>query len=89
MGTGISWSDVKPGARMLIKHPGPTLAAGLGVAGAITLSAGFFAFPSVRGYPTLPLDEGERIVALENRNPGLNNEERRVLHDFLIQADCT
>ena len=30
----------------------------------------------------LPLDEGDRIVALENWNVEVNNEERRSLHDY-------
>jgi hypothetical protein len=33
--------------------------------------------------PTLPLDEGDRIVALENRDVVLNNEDRKVVHDFV------
>lgn len=82
MKTGISWLDVKLGLRMLVKHPGITLVGGLGMAVAIAISVGFFAFLSANVYPTLPLDEGERIVALENRDVEVNDEERRSLHDF-------
>ena len=82
MKTGISWLDFKLGLRMLIKHPGLTLVGGLGMAVAIAISAGAFAFFHSHLYPRIPLDEGERIVALENQNVEVNNEDRRALHDF-------
>ena len=84
MRTGISWLDVKIGLRMLVKHPALTLVGGFGMAVAIAISVGFFAFVQVHIYPTLPLEEGERIVALENRDQETNNEERRSLHDFVL-----
>lgn len=68
---------------MLLKHPALTLVGGLGMAVGIAISAGFFAVLSGYIYPTLPLPEGERIVALENRDVALNDEERRSLHDFV------
>nr|MDQ3310370.1 ABC transporter permease [Gemmatimonadota bacterium] len=74
--------DLKLGARMLIKHPGLTLVGGLGMAVAIAISSGAFAFFHSHLYPRIPLDEGERIVALENQNVEVNNEDRQVLHDF-------
>jgi predicted permease len=82
-GTGVSWLDVKMGVRMLIKYPALTLVGGLGMAVAIAVSVGFFAFIGAHIYPVLPLDEGERIVALENRDAAVDNEERRSLHDFV------
>jgi predicted permease len=82
MKTGISWLDVKLGARMLIKHPGLTLVGGLGMAVAIAIGAGSFAFFYSHLYPDLPLDEGDRIVAVENWDTRVNNEERRSTHDF-------
>ena len=53
---------------MLCKYPALTLVGGLGMAVAIAISVGFFAFCSAYIYPMLPLPEGERIVALENRD---------------------
>ncbi len=82
MRTGISWLDIKLGLRMLIKHPGLTLLGGLGMAVAIAIGAGCFAFFYSFMYPTLPLDEGDRIVAIENWDIRRNNEARRSLHDF-------
>ena len=37
--------------------------------------------------PTLPLDEGDRIVALENWDVAGNNENRHSLHDFVTWRD--
>ncbi len=82
MKTGISWLDVKLGARMLIKNPGLTLVGGLGMAVAIAIGAGSFAFFYSHLYPDLGLDEGDRIVAVENWDTKANNEERRSFHDF-------
>ena len=83
MTTGVSWLDVRLGLRMLVKYPALTLVGGLGMAVAIAVSVGFFAFISAHAYPDIPLDEGHRIVALENRDLAVNNEDRRVLHDFV------
>jgi putative ABC transport system permease protein len=83
MRTGISLLDLKLGLRMLVKHPGLTLVGGIGMAVAIAMSVGMFAFLRAHTYPELPLQEGGRIVALENRDVEVNNEERQSLHDFL------
>ena len=83
MAFGMSWLDFKLGLRMLVKYPGLTLVGGLGMAVAIAIGAGFFAFFYSHLYPTLPLEEGDRIVALENWDVVVNNEERQSLHDFV------
>jgi len=82
MSARISWLDVKLGIRMMVKHPALTLVGGLGIAVGIAISAGFYSFSVAYIYPTLPLDEGERVVALENRDVAINNEDRQSLHDF-------
>jgi putative ABC transport system permease protein len=61
-----TWLDVKLGARMLVKYPGLTIVGGVGMAAAIAISAASFAFFYAYMSSTLPLDEGDRIVALEN-----------------------
>src|SRR5690606_27545169 len=43
----------------------------------------FFSVMVSMAYTSLPLDEGDRVVALENRDVVINNEERRALHDFV------
>ena len=83
MRTGISWLDVKLGARMLVKHPGLTLVGGLGMAVAIAIGAGFYDATTAVAYSTIPLDEGDRIVALENWDAEASNQERQSLHDFV------
>jgi predicted permease len=85
---GLDWLtgtrlDFVLGLRMLIKHPVLTIVGGLGIAVGIAVSVGFFTFFRANANPELPLDEGDRIVALENRDVVLNNEDRRVVHDFL------
>ena len=85
---GLDWLtgtrlDFVLGLRMLIKHPALTIVGGLGIAVGIAVSVGFFTFFRANANPELPLDEGDRIVALENRDVELNNEDRRVVHDFL------
>jgi putative ABC transport system permease protein len=82
MSIGISWLDIKLGARMLVKYPGLALVGGLGMAVAIAIGAGSFAFFYSAMYPTIPLDEGNRIVALENWDVRASNEERQSLHDY-------
>jgi predicted permease len=89
---GLDWIagtrlDFVLGLRMLIKHPALTIVGGLGIAVGVAVSVGFFTFLRANFNPTLPLDEGERIVALENRDVVLNNEDRRVVHDFLAWRD--
>ena len=79
---GNSWVDVKLGARMLRKYPGLTIVGGLGMAAAVAISTISFAFFYSHLYATLPLDEGDRIVALENWNVEANNEWRQAVHDY-------
>lgn len=83
----VSALDLRLGLRMLVKHPGLTLVGGLGMAVSIAIGAGSFAFFHSHLYPRVPLEEGERIVALENRDVEVNNEDRRALHDFPVWRD--
>lgn len=87
-GSVLSWLDFKLGLRMLIKSPGLTLAGGLGIAVAIGVCAGFFAFLYAWAYPSLPLDEGDRIVGLQNVDIERNTAERHSLHDFVLWRDA-
>jgi predicted permease len=79
----MSWLDVKLGLRMLVKYPGLTLIGGLGMAVAIAIGAGFFDVAAVV-HSTLPFEEGERIVAIENWDTEWRNQERRIVHDFEV-----
>lgn len=79
----VSWLDVKLGLRMLVNYPGLSLVAGLGIMVGIAISAGSFAFWYWILYPVLPLEEGDRIVALTNSDITANQTDRRSLHDFV------
>ena len=76
--------DLKLGARMLVKYPGLSIVGGAGLAVGVGIGAGFFALTYSNMYATLPVEGGERIVALENRDVELNNEVRQAMHDFNV-----
>ena len=80
----LSWLDLKLGLRMLVKYPSLSIVGGIGIAVATAVSVGFFAFVQAHLFPTLPLPDGDRIVAIENRDSQLYNEVRETLHDFVI-----
>ncbi|HEX6132733.1 MAG TPA: ABC transporter permease [Longimicrobiales bacterium] len=85
---GFSWLDVKLGVRMLGKYPGLSLVSVLGMSVAIAIGAGGFGFIHALMDTELPLDEGERVVSLQNsdvRNPG--NPDRHSVHDFVTWRD--
>ena len=76
--------DFKLGARMLAKYPALSLIGGAGLAVGVAIGAGFFAFLYSFLYATLPVEGGERIVALENWDIDANNEMRRSMHDLVM-----
>ncbi len=82
-----SWPDVKLSLRLLIRHPGLTLVSSVGITVGIAIAAGMFGFFHANFDPPLPLDEGDRIVALENWDVAGNNESRHALHDFVSWRD--
>ncbi len=79
---GFSMLDFKLGFRMLVKHPGLTVVAGLAISFGIALGAGTFEFATDMIFPTLPLDEGDRVVRLSNWDTRLGRTDSRALHDF-------
>ena len=76
--------DIKLGARMLAKSPGLALVGGLGMAVAVGLGAGAYATVNSYFYPELPLNEGNRVVALAKFDPQRHAEDERLLQDFLV-----
>jgi predicted permease len=83
MATGISWLDVKLGARMLVKNAGLAVVGGLGLAAAIAIGAGFFGFSYTYIKPsTLPLPEGDRVVGIQSWDTEANSREPRVLDHY-------
>jgi putative ABC transport system permease protein len=69
---------------MLAKHPALSLIGGAGLAVGVAIGAGFFAFMYSFLYATLPVEDGERIVALENWDVDANYEMRRSMHDLVM-----
>jgi predicted permease len=76
--------DLRLGARMLAKSPGLTLVGGLGMAVGVALAAGAYAFFNSYFYPELPLNEGDRVVALAKFDRRRSYEDERLLHDYLV-----
>jgi predicted permease len=60
-----SWLDVKLGLRLLVRNRGLTLAGGLATAVAMSIAAVVFAAFDVALWSRLPLDEGDRVVAIQ------------------------
>jgi predicted permease len=75
--------DYKLGLRLLLKFPGLTIAGGLTLALAIGVGAGYYDLIGKVGFPTIPLPEGDRLVAIDTRNVLTNQPELRVARDFL------
>ncbi len=79
----FSWLDFKLGLRMLVKYPGLTLVGGLAIAFAIWTGAATFELVTQVLRPTIPLDEGHRIVGLRSWDAQRNRVDPRALHDFV------
>jgi predicted permease len=62
---GGFWLDVKLGLRMVRKSWGLTLVGGLAMTIVIGIGAGVFAFVDMTFWGKLPLDEGDRVVAIQ------------------------
>jgi len=60
-----SWLDVTLGLRLLVRNRGLTIVGGLATAVAIGIAAVVFAAFDVVLWSRLPLDEGDRVVALQ------------------------
>jgi predicted permease len=85
----VSWLDVKLGVRMLAKYPGLSVVAVLGMAVAIAIGAGYFAAYSAILDPALPLDHGQRVVALRYRDVSRPGPDAAVsVHDYIAWRDA-
>lgn len=86
-GLRFSWLDFKLGVRMLVKHSGVTIVGGLAMVIGIGLGAGYLEVVNDFIHPSLPFDEGERIVGLQNWDVEENDPELRSIHDFVAWRD--
>ena len=75
--------DLKLGARMLVKYPGLTVVGGLAMAFAICVGLVIVQVVGLFTNPTLPLSEGARLVQVRNMDVAANDEEDKILYDFL------
>jgi predicted permease len=81
--TSMNWLDFKLGGRMLVKYPGLTIVGGLAMAFAILVGIVIFQFAGLFLYPSLPLPNGDRIVALGLHDVVENESEPKALYDYL------
>ncbi|HEV2735635.1 MAG TPA: permease prefix domain 1-containing protein, partial [Longimicrobiaceae bacterium] len=82
--TGLSL-DLRLGLRMLVKYPGLALVGVLGMAIATALGASLFSFLAAVVDPAVPLEEGHRIVAVQNLDVARNDQARETqLHDLAV-----
>ena len=64
-GLASSWLDVKLGIRLLVRNWGLTLVGGLAMTVTMGIAAVVFAAFDILMWSPLPLDEGERVVAIQ------------------------
>ncbi|HSL71254.1 MAG TPA: ABC transporter permease, partial [Longimicrobiales bacterium] len=80
----FSWLDFKLGFRMLAKYPGLTIVGVVAMAFAMGMGAFAFEFMIQVVRPSIPLPDGDRMVALRLWDRAENQQEARALHDFMI-----
>ncbi|MQA91862.1 MAG: hypothetical protein GEU90_16845 [Gemmatimonas sp.] len=83
----LSWLDVKLGIRMLVKYPGLTLVGGIAIAFAIWVGASGYEIMSQAARPTLPLEEGDRVMGIRLMRGASGSDEERAFHEFLLQSE--
>jgi predicted permease len=79
---GTFWLDVKLGVRMLRKSWGLTLVGGLAMTIVIAIAAGAFGFLQVLYGSQVPLDDGNRVVALQTWDAARGRPHGTSLPDF-------
>jgi predicted permease len=89
---GLAWVsglslDVRLAWRMLGKSWGLAIVSVLGIGLGVAVGVGAFIVLSGWFYPDLPLDEGERIVAIQNERLDGGGPPRNSLQDFLTWRD--
>ena len=86
-GRGLAWLDgvaldLKLAARLLARYPWLTLVGGTAIAFGIAAGVGTFELRTKIVNPTLPLDEGSRIVGLRNWDASLTRVAPSTSDDF-------
>jgi putative ABC transport system permease protein len=75
--------DLRLAWRVLLKSPGLTVVGVLGIAIGTGLGVGAFVVLTGFFFPKLPLDEGERVVALTMLDAETGSPVRQLLHEFV------
>src|SRR5215510_2763335 len=81
-GLRFSMLDLRLGGRMLVKHPALTVIATIAVAYAIAVGTVGFEIGRQVLWPTIPLPDGNAIVALQNWNVADNASVRASRRDY-------
>jgi predicted permease len=77
--------DFKLGARMLLKHPGLAVVGAAAMAVGIAIGATSFGVIRTLTNPSLPLDEGDRVLTIQNLSEENGGEQRNShLHDLEV-----
>jgi predicted permease len=83
----FSMLDLRLGGRMLVKHPGLTVIATIAVAYAIAVGTVGFEIARQALWPTIPLPDGNAIVALRNWNVADNASVLASRRDYDLWRD--
>ena len=75
--------------RMLLRYPGLSFVGVFSIAVGIAIAAGAYAIASTMTNPTVPLDEGDRVVSLMNWDVSTSNRDQRMAHDFTVWRSMT
>jgi putative ABC transport system permease protein len=79
----VSWLDVKLGVRMVVKHPALSIVSALGMTIAVAIGASAFGAIRAVTASSLPFDEGDRIVTIQNTGTaGFEQRRQTHLHDL-------
>src|SRR3954463_4650402 len=83
----LSVLDLKLGGRMLVKHPALTVIATIAVAYAVAVGTVGFEIARQALWPTIPLPDGNAIVALQNWNVADNASVPASRRDYALWRD--
>jgi putative ABC transport system permease protein len=86
-GLGFSMLDLRLGGRMLVKHPALTVIGTIAVAFAIAVGTVGFEIARQAFWPTIPLPDGNAIVALRNWNVADNESVPASRRDYELWRD--
>lgn len=84
----VSALDFKLGLRMLRRYPGLSLIGGLALSVAIAIGALAFQLATDQLTPSLPLDEGDRVVRIENFDRMASTLAPNALYDYQRWRDA-